>query len=135
MNEHIKKAYECCTSKEAEQCTECPLREFGVTQLDCKTELLRKIKHTKVYELKVDWATQDDSGCTTEIYATEEKAKKSMNFEIVQAMQDYDCFDEETGELDDGWVLERRDNYWHLFMDSFWCSNHCLITLTEKEVK
>ena len=92
-------------------------------------------QNMKVYELKIDWATNDAQGCTTEIYATEEKAIKSMNFEIVQAMQDYGCFDEETGELEDGWELEQRDNYWHLFEDNFWCQNHCLITVTEKEVK
>lgn len=89
----------------------------------------------KVYEVKVDWATQDAEGCTTEIYATEEKARKAFNFEIAQAMQDYGCFDEEVGKLDDGWELEQRDNYWHLFEDGFWSSNHCLIALTEKEVK
>ena len=89
----------------------------------------------KVYELKIDWATNDDEACTTEIYETEEKAKKAMNFEIVQAMQDYGCFDEETGELDEGWELEQRDNYWHLFEEGWWSTNHCLITVTEKEVK
>ncbi len=137
MNEQTRKAYECCTSKEVEQCVECPMREFGVTQLDCKTELLRKIKPTTVYEVKIDWATRDAQDCTTEIYSTEEQAKKAMNFEIVQAMQDYGCFDEETGELDDDdlWVLEQRDNYWHLFEEGWWSTNHCLITLTEKEVK
>lgn len=94
-------------------------------------------QNMKVYEVKVDWATRDDSGCTTEIYATEEKARKAMNFEIVQAMQDYGCFDEETGELDDDdlWELEQRDNYWHLFEEGWWSTSHCLITLTEKEVK
>ena len=129
-----KKAFECCTSKEVEQCKECPLREFGNTQLDCKTELLRKIKLTVVYELKVDWATNDDQGCTTEIYSTEERAIKAFNFEVVQSMQDYSCFDEESGELENGWELEKGNNYWHLYQDNFWNNNHCLITITEKEI-
>lgn len=136
MDEQVMKAYKCCTSGEFEQCEECPLREFGHTQLDCKTELLRKIKPKTVYELKIDWATNDDQGCTTEIYATEEKARKAFNFEVAQAMQDYGCFDEETGELDDDdlWVLETRDNYWHLFEEGWWSTSHCLITITEKEI-
>lgn len=46
MNEQIKKAYECCT-QETEQCADCPLREFGETKLDCKTELLKQIKLPK----------------------------------------------------------------------------------------
>ena len=108
-----KKAYECCTSKEVEQCKECPLRDFGETQLDCKTELLRKLKSITVWELKIDWATNDDQGCTTEIYATEKRAIKAMNFEIVQAMQDYGCFDEESGELESGWELEKGNVYAH----------------------
>ena len=90
----------------------------------------------KVYEVKVDWATNDDSGCMTEIYATEEKARKAYNFEIVQAMQDYGVFDEETGELiDEGWKLDMRNTFWELWEDGDYTSNHCLITLTEKEVK
>ena len=94
-------------------------------------------QNMKVYEVKVDWATNDAEGCNTEIYATEEKARKAYNFKIVQAMQDYGCFDEETGELDDDglWELEQRDNYWHLFEEGWWSTNHCLITVTEKEVK
>lgn len=134
MDEQVMKAYKCCTSEEFEQCKECPLREFGHTQLDCKTELLRKIKPTTVYEVKVDWTTNDDQGCTTEIYSTEEKAIKSFNFEVVQAMQDYGCFDEETGELDDGWSLDKGNNFWELWESGYYNSSHCTITITEKEV-
>lgn len=135
MDEQVMKAYKCCTSGEFEQCEKCPLFEFGNTQLDCKTELLRKIKPNKVWELKIDWATQDDSGCTTEIYATEERARKAMNFEIVQSMQDYDVlFDEETGKLEDGWVLDKGNNLWDLYEDGYYTANHCTITVTEKEV-
>lgn len=91
----------------------------------------------KVYEVKVDWAF-DDNGedVTTEIYATEEKAKKSFNSEIVQAMQDYDVFDEATGKLiDNDYELEKGDNYWHLYRRNWWKNCHCLIMLNEKEVK
>lgn len=111
---------------------ECLEKEFTK-----KCQRIRELEeqNMKVYEVKVDWATRDSEDCTTEIYATEEKARKAMNTEIVQAMQDYGCFDEETGELDDGWELEQRDNYWHLFEEGWWSTNHCLITLTEKEVK
>ena len=129
-----KKAFECCTSKEYEQCENCPLREFGNTQLDCKTELLRNIKPNKVWELKVDWATQDDSSCTTEIYSTEERSIKAFNFEIVQAMQDYQCFDEETGELENGWGLDKGNNLWDLYEIGYYSSSHCTITITEKEI-
>ena len=130
-----KKAYECCTSKEYEQCENCPLQNFGDTQLDCKTKLLKNIKPTTVYELKIDWATNDDAGCTTELYSTEEKARKAFNFEIVQSMQDYDVlFDEETGELEDGWVLDKGNNLWDLYEDGYYSANHCTITITEKEI-
>ena len=93
-------------------------------------------QNMKVYEVKVDWATQDAEGCTTEIYATEEEARKAFNSEIVQAMQDYDVFNEETGELtEEGWILDTSVNFWELWEDGYYTSNHCLITLTEKEVK
>jgi hypothetical protein len=90
----------------------------------------------KVYEVKVDWATGEGYDCTTEIYADAEKARKAYNFEIMQAMQDYDVFDEETGELtENGWILDMSVNFWELWEDGYYTSNHCLITLTEKEVK
>ena len=93
-------------------------------------------QNMKVYEVKVDWAPQDAEGCTTEIYATEEEARKAFNSEIVQAMQDYDVFNEETGELtEEGWILDTSVNFWELWEDGYYTSNHCLITLTEKEVK
>ena len=127
-----KKAYECCTSKEVEQCKECPLCDFGNTQLDCKTELLRKLK---VYELKIDVAIDDNCSCRTELYATEERAKKAFNFEIVQAMQDYGIFDEQTGELiDDDWILDKSNNSWELYVDGWYVANHCAITITEIEI-
>lgn len=88
----------------------------------------------KVYEVRVNWATNDTMGCHTEIYATEEKARKAFNFEIVQAMQDYDVFDEETGELESGWQLDKGHSFWELWKDGYYTSNHCVITLTEKEV-
>lgn len=90
----------------------------------------------KVYEVKVDWATNDAEDCTTELYSTEEKARKAFNTERVQAMEDYGVFDEQTGVLTDkNWELEQRENYWHLFEEGYWSGNHCLITLTAKEVK
>jgi hypothetical protein len=89
-----------------------------------------------VYELKINWATNDDSGCTTEIYSTEEKARKAFNFEVIQAMQDYEVFDEESGELiDENWQLDKGNNFWELWEDGYYSANHCLITVTEKEVK
>ena len=90
----------------------------------------------KVYEVKVDWATGEGCDCTTEIYATEEKARKSFNFEIAQAMQDYAVFDDETGELtDESWELDKGETFWELWETGYYTGNHCLITLTEKEVK
>ena len=93
-------------------------------------------QNMKVYEVKVDWATNDAEGCTTEIYATEEKARKAYNFEIMQAMQDYDVFDEETGELVlENWEVDKGETFWELWETGYYTGNHCLITLTEKEVK
>ena len=89
----------------------------------------------KVYEVKIDWATGEGCDCTTELYADKEKAIKAYNFEIVQAMQDYDVFDEETGELEEDWELDKGETFWELWEDGYYTSNHCLITLTEKEVK
>lgn len=92
-------------------------------------------KDMKVYELKIDWSTNDDSGCTTELYDSEEKAIKAMNFEIAQAMQDYGVFNEETSELiDDGWELDTGVNMWELWEDGYYASNHCLIVVTAKDV-
>ena len=91
----------------------------------------------KVYELKIDWSFDDNGqGIQTEIYATEEKARKAMNFEICQAMQDYEVFDELTGELiDSNYAVEMGENYWQLYRKTWWNDCHCLITVTEKEVK
>jgi hypothetical protein len=49
-------------------------------------------------------------------------------------MQDYDVFDEETGELEEGWELDKGNSFWELWEDGYYTSNHCVITLTEKEV-
>lgn len=87
----------------------------------------------KVYEVKVNWATNDDSGCTTTLYSTKEKAIKAFNFEVVQAMQDYDVFDEESGELiDANWQLDKGNDLWDLWEDGYYSANHCTITITEK---
>jgi hypothetical protein len=44
-------------------------------------------------------------------------------------------FDEETGELiDEDYILEQGNGYWHLYQNGWWVDRHCLITLTEKEV-
>ena len=90
----------------------------------------------KVYEVKVDWAFDDNGAAVqTELYSTHDKAIKAFNFEIAQAMQDYDVFDEKTGELiDEDWELEKSPNYWELYKNGWWSLYHCLITLTEKEV-
>lgn len=112
---------------------ECLEKEFTK-----KCQQLRELegKPMKVYELKIDWAF-DDNGkdVTTEIYATEEKARKAMNSEIVQAMQDYGVFDEETGELtDSNYGLEKGENYWQLYRKNWWENCHCLIMMNEREV-
>ena len=84
----------------------------------------------KVFEVKVDWATNDAEDCTTELYNTKENAQKAFNFEKLQAMEDYGVFDEQTGELtDENWTLEQKENYWELFEEGYWSTNHCLITL------
>lgn len=89
----------------------------------------------KVFEVKVDWATKDAEDCKTELYSTEEKARKSFNAEKLQAMEDYGVFDEQTGALtDENWELEQQENCWYLFEKGFWSGNHCYITLTEKDV-
>ena len=109
-------------------CNKCGVREIDLQRMEDQ--------NMKVYELKVDWAF-DDNGkdVTTGIYETEEKARKAMNAEIVQAMQDYGVFDEETGELtDSNYVVENGESYWRLYRKSWWENCHCLITVTEKEV-
>lgn len=90
----------------------------------------------KVFEVKVDWVTNDAEDCTTELFSTEEKATKAFNAEKLQAMQDYGVFDEQTGKLvDENWQLDEGKYFWDLWEDGYYTSNHCLITLTEKEVK
>ena len=53
MYEKTEQAFTCCVFSETEKCIECPLYEFGVTQLDCKTKLLRDMKDY-VMQLVVD---------------------------------------------------------------------------------
>lgn len=130
-----EKAFECCTSKAVEQCKECPLCAFGYTQLDCKTELLRKIKSSKIYEVMVRYAGGDGVFTHTYIYATEKDARRLFNSEIIEAMQYYDVFDEKTGELISHYYeLEKGDNHWELWTTGCYNQVHCLITLTEKEI-
>lgn len=89
----------------------------------------------KVYEVVVSWASGEGAFVDTYLYTTEEKARRSFNFEIVQAMQDYDCFDEQTGELNEcNWELDKSDTHWELWETGCYTSNYCLITITEKEV-
>lgn len=111
---------------------ECLEKEFTK-----KCQQIRELegKAMKVYELRIDWSTGDGQDCTTEIYSTKEKAEKAFNFEVCQAMQDYEVFDEQTGELtDEGYILEQGNGYWHLYQKDFWTDRHCLIMLNEKEV-
>ncbi len=51
MYEQTDKAFDCCVFKKS--CKECPLRDYGVTQLDCKTKLLEDMKDY-VMQLVVD---------------------------------------------------------------------------------
>ena len=51
MHEQTDKAFDCCVFKKS--CKECPLRDYGVTQLDCKTKLLEDMKDY-VMQLVVD---------------------------------------------------------------------------------
>lgn len=88
-----------------------------------------------VYELKIGWSCEYGHGNTTEIYSTEEKARKAFNFEIIQAMQDYPVFDEQTGELiNNEWELGKGENVWYLFEKACYARNHCTITITQKNV-
>lgn len=113
-------SYECLEKRIHEKCQQ-------IRELEGKV--------MKVYELRIDWSTGDGQDCTTEIYSTKEKAEKAFNFEVCQAMQDYEVFDEQTGELtDEGYILEQGNGYWHLYQKDFWTDRHCLIMLTEKEV-
>ena len=115
------------------QSYECLEKEFTKK---CQQIKRMEEQNMKVYELKIDWTMGDGWDCTTEIYATEDKAVKAFNFEVCQAMQDYEVFDEQTGELtDDDYILEQGNGYWHLYQKDFWNDRHCLITVTEKEVK
>ena len=88
----------------------------------------------KVYELRIDWATNDASACNTTLYQQEEDAKKAMKTEILQAMQDYEVFDENGCLNDEDWRLDKGDYFWELWEDGCYSTNHCEITITEKEV-
>lgn len=93
-------------------------------------------QNMNVYELMIDWTMGDGQDVITELYETHEKAMKAFNFEVAQAMQDYDVFDEQTGELTDkDYILEQGNGYWHLYQKNFWQDRHCLITVNKKEVK
>ena len=87
----------------------------------------------KVYEVKVDWATEYGQDCQTELYSTEEKARKSFNLEKHNAMVDYGF--EDDGSYDTNcYELEEDDNSWEFWESDYYNTCHCCITLTEKEV-
>lgn len=89
----------------------------------------------KIYELAVDWVSDFDGEFRTKLYAKEEDAARAMQSEIVSAMEDYDLFDEKTGELiDEDWVLEKDSNSWELYEKGYYSRNHCTITLSVKSV-
>jgi hypothetical protein len=87
-----------------------------------------------VYELKIDWATNDAQDCATTLYSTEEKARVYFVQEVEQAKEDYYHAFDEDGNLEDGWVIEERKDYWEIYAEGFYVSEHCTITLTKKEV-
>lgn len=88
----------------------------------------------KVYELRVDWATNDAEACVTTLYATEEKAKNDFHKEVEQAKQDYTHAFDEDGNVADGWCLEEHNDYWEIYEAGYYVSEHCTITIDEKEV-
>lgn len=87
----------------------------------------------KVYEIKVDWAINNAADCTTELFSTEEKARKAFNSEKIDAMQDYGFADDGSYNTD-CYELEEDDNSWDFWESGFYNDCHCHITLTEKEV-
>lgn len=88
----------------------------------------------KVFELRTDWATDDSNDVDTMLYGTYEKAKAEFLEEIEAAKVDYDQAFNEDGTLCDGWVLDEGVDFWELYQDSFYCFNHCRITIIEREV-
>ena len=86
-----------------------------------------------VYEVKVDWASQDDQGCDTTLYRSHEKALKRFNAEKIQALQDYGFNDDGTHD-DNGYHIDHGKDYWCVFYDGFYNQSHCEITITKKEV-
>lgn len=88
----------------------------------------------KVFELRIDWATDDSNDVGTMLYSTHEKAKAEFLEEIEAAKTDYDQAFNEDGTLCDGWVLDDGKDFWELYQDGYYCFNHCTITITEKEV-
>ena len=121
------------------ECAQRDADNFERTLEECNEErqsLEEELESRKVYEIKIDWVLSDDeSGVDTLIYSTEEKARQAFLAEIEKAKSDYDYAFNENGELEEDYKLEQGENYWHLYQDGFWASSHCLIMLTEKEVK
>lgn len=96
---------------------------------------INAVKADKVYEVMVNWSADYENQYETTIYRTERAAIKAMNTEIISAMQDYDVFDDATGELtDECWRLEKTDRSWELYENGSWDRNHCLITITAKTI-
>ena len=88
----------------------------------------------KVFELRIDWATDDSNDVCTTLYSTHDKAKDFYLEEIEAAKVDYDQAFNEDGTLCDGWVLDEGEDFWELYEDGYYCSNHCRITIDDKEV-
>ena len=86
-----------------------------------------------VYEVKVNWSSQDDSGCRTTLYSSYTKAFKGFNTEKIQALQDYGFNDDGTHD-DPHYRIEHYKDYWCVSYDGFYNQSYCEITITKKEV-
>lgn len=89
----------------------------------------------KVWELKNEWYTADESGVKTELYSTYEKALTAFNKVVEEELsEDWKGAFNEDGTLRENYGMDRMKDYFEIFEDGFHSSSSTTVSITEKEV-
>ena len=86
-----------------------------------------------VYEVKVEWSTENERDYKTTLYSNHNKALKMFNAEKIQTLQDYGFNDDGTHD-DKNYYIEHYKDYWCVSYDGFHNQFYREITITKKEV-
>ena len=88
----------------------------------------------KVYLVVNDWATEDLSDVSVNIFDSLEKAKKEFQLQRKCEIEEYwnSAFD--NGEIRDNYRLNENDFWFEIWEEGYYISSHTRIQILEQEV-